>query len=359
MKKQERIVIIIMVYISMLFSVLTINAYAENENNIIKETNTTNTTNTENIENTINETSITNTSNTTNTASEDNSTEIVKEEKKSSNANLSNLGIKPYDFTGFRYGTTNYEVEVPLDVKEVEIYAEVQDSKATLTGTGNKKLEIGENKAEVTVTAEDGTKKTYTINIIRKEMQEKTVDTQNSDGLSELKISNVSLSPEFKTYIYEYTANYIGKDTKLQIEAKPTDENYIVEIIGNNNLIEGENIITILVSEENEDNVAIYQVIVNKSLVDVKAQKNTLIIIGIILAIIIVGSIVFVVIKRRKNRDYTNKYSEVYIYEKNDEEEDYNEELPKALRENKTKRKSTQHDYSEKIERRNKGKRYR
>ena len=41
-----------------------------------------------------------------------------KPAEKSSNANLANLGIRPHDFTGFKYGTTSYEVEVPEDTEK-------------------------------------------------------------------------------------------------------------------------------------------------------------------------------------------------------------------------------------------------
>ena len=44
-------------------------------------------------------------------------------EEESSNANLSNLGIRPNDFSGFKPGTTTYNVTVPEDVESVEVYA--------------------------------------------------------------------------------------------------------------------------------------------------------------------------------------------------------------------------------------------
>ena len=78
-------------------------------------------------------------------------------EKKSSNANLSNLGIKPNDFSGFKPSVTSYNVTVSNDVETVNVYANKQDSKATISGTGNKNLKEGKNTITVTVTAEDGT----------------------------------------------------------------------------------------------------------------------------------------------------------------------------------------------------------
>lgn len=321
---------IIILMTSILFGLLTIPNYAANETSNTNNTNTQTSTNTGTSKNT-------STSNTTTT--------------KSSNANLSDLGITPHDFTGFRYGTTYYEVSVPESTATVEVYAKAKDTKATVTGTGKKKLEEGENKVEVVVTAEDGTKKTYTINIIRGAKEDKDANEENSNGLSELKINDLALSPEFKTNVYEYTVKYIGEDTKLNIEANPTDEDYIVEVVGNNDLQEGENIITILVSESNGDNVATYQVTVNKSLVDEEAiareeaeRKETQqkIIIGVVGGVILIAIIVLIIVRHKRNKNLAEEFSGAYFYDKHNDDEDEkeedgrNEEVPRALKKKKS-----------------------
>lgn len=240
--------------------------------------------------------------------------------QKSSNANLSNLGIKPNDFSGFKAATTTYNVTVPVDVEEVEVYATAQDSKAKVSGTGKKQLEKGQNTATVTVTAEDGTKKTYTINITRKEDSEENEEETNTEeiqaeGLSELKIGDLKLSPNFETNVYEYTVKYIGEDTKLDINAIATNPEYIVEITGNEDLKEGENIVTILVSDADGNNVATYQVNVNKSLVDEEAikqekeERQRNIIIGSIVAVIVLAIIIFLIIRHKRNKDWEEEYN--------------------------------------------------
>lgn len=326
---------IIILMTSILFGLLTIPNYAANETSNTNNTNTQTSTNTEASKNT-------STSNTTTT--------------KSSNANLSDLGITPHDFTGFKYGTTYYEVSVPENTATVEVYAKAQDTKATVTGTGKKTLEKGENKVEVVVTAEDGTKKTYTINIIRGEKEDKDtnevdVNVENGNGLSELKINDLALSPEFKTNVYEYTVKYIGEDTKLNIEANSTDEDYVVEVIGNNDLQEGENIITILVSESNGDNVATYQVTVNKSLVDGEAiareeaerkEMQQKIIIGVVGGVILITIIVLIIVRHKRNKNLAEEFSGAYFYDNHNDDEDEkeedgrNEEVPRALKKKKS-----------------------
>lgn len=276
----------------------------------------------------------------------------------SSNANLINLGIRPHDFSGFRSGTTSYSVTVPADTESVEVYAEAQDSNATISGTGTVNLQEGENTIEVVVTAENGTTKTYTIVITRETAEDTEENTEivEGEGLVSLSIQNLELSPKFETNVYEYTVKYIGEDTALQIEANPTNEEYQVEIVGNEELKEGENLITILVSDSDGNNVATYQITVNKSLVDEEAlareqaeqeQRQRMIIGAVIAVVVVIAIIVFVIIRRRRNRAFAEEYSGVPFYGMNKDDndnkddmkiDDYGEnfeEKPKALRKKK------------------------
>ncbi len=278
--------------------------------------------------------------------------------KKSNNANLSNLGIRPNDFSGFKAGTTTYNVTVPENIETIEVYAKAQDSKSKISGTGKKKLQKGKNTASITVTAEDGTKKTYTINITRKEQEEEKEDREDRedeeqkdeektdeqkkevDGLAKLEIENVSLSPDFQSNIYEYTVKYIGEDTKLNIDAQSTKEEYTVEVIGNEELKEGENIITILVSDAQSNNIATYQITVNKSLVDEETikqeqedkekdenKKKIIIYGGIAIGVFIIVIIIFI-IWRKRNRKWEEEYGvPFYNNNQNNQLEDFDENM--------------------------------
>ena len=319
--------------------------------------NTTNSSNTStNSKTNSSSNSISNKTNKTNTSSNTTSGSSTK----SSDASLSDLGIKPNDFKGFKSGTTSYKTTVPEDVAEIEVYAKTTSSKATVTGTGKKKLENGTNKVEVIVTAENGTKKTYTIEITREGKNEETATTAQTeettaanenigDGLSSLKIEDLKIEPDFKTNIYEYRVKYIGEKEKLDIEAKTTNSNYKVEITGNNELKEGENIITILVSDANSNNIATYQVIVNKSLVDEETlakeqeqkqkeeQKKKMMVAGGIGASLLVFIIVIIaIVKHRQNKAWAEEYSVPYSGINDDEDEflQENEEIQNTANSN-------------------------
>lgn len=261
------------------------------------------------------------------------------EPKKSNNANLSNLGITPNDFSGFKANKLSYDVEVPNDVEKVEIYAKKGHDKQTITGNGIKKLEVGKNTAVVTVVAEDGTtKKEYTLNITRLEAKEDEPEENNTDeeevfGLQKLEIEGIQLNPEFKTDLYEYKINLREDKEKLDIKTVATTKDVNIQVSGNENLKEGENTITILVENTDTKKVVTYQITVNKVLpieqvTQTKSNKliDKQVLILVAVAIVIVVLIAVLVIKHlRQNQGV---YGQVPFSGLNeDEDEDfYNDE---------------------------------
>lgn len=271
----------------------------------------------------------------------------TKTKAKSSNANLSNLGMNPNDFTGFSENKTSYDVTVPNNVTQAEIYATKKDSKASLTGTGIKKLQEGQNTANVIVTAEDGTTKTYTINIKRLSKNEKQDTTENLDAksssnskdleLSNLEIEGVNLEPSFESSTYKYEISIKGEQSNLDIKASTNNTSDKVEIIGNENLQNGQNIITILVTNSKSDEVATYQIYVNKNVIDsntvdnefgktVKELKIKLWVFRALVVIVVLGIIMLLIIKHKKNK---KEYDE----EDDNTDNKYDKDiLPKSLR---------------------------
>lgn len=204
---------------------------------------------------------------------------VEEETSENDEARLKNLGIKPeeYDFTGFESEKTEYSVEVPNEVNEVEVYATPMNSKAQITGTGKVELKEGKNELKVEVTSINGTKKTYTIVVTRKESENSNLSVEEF-GLKTLSIEGLNLKPNFKTGIYEYTVELTEDLSSIEIQAQANNEKATVEIIGNENLQQGENIITILVQNPETNENATYQIIVNKNVVqeDIIAKTSWL-----------------------------------------------------------------------------------
>ena len=115
-------------------------------------------------------------SNSNKTSNSNSNSNSNKSDDKSANNSLSSLSIDNYDISPkFSKNTTKYSVSVPNDVKKVKINAKADDSKASVSGTGEKSLKEGTNKFEIVVKAENGNKKTYVVNVIVKEQNPLTV----------------------------------------------------------------------------------------------------------------------------------------------------------------------------------------
>ena len=69
-----------------------------------------------------------------------------------------------------------YTVKVPSSVEEITINATKEDSTANIVGTGKFKVSEGENKFDIVVTSQKGTKKTYTIKVTV--LDEKPIDVK-------------------------------------------------------------------------------------------------------------------------------------------------------------------------------------
>ena len=254
---------------------------------------------------------------------------------KSSNANLSNLGIRPNDFSGFRASNTNYNVSVPYDVSSIEVYAHKGDSTQTISGTGKKSLNEGSNLFEVKVTAEDGTVKVYKITVVRLAKEsEPTPDVENSPAtkvaLNSLEIKDATINEPFNPETLEYTAN-VGADVeKIEITAVANILDAKVEIQGADNLKEGENIVKVIITSADGEDVKEYTIKVTKAVSEVIAEteetnnevsvvagitdnnnnppmdKKTIILLSV-LGIAIIGVAILTIILFVKNRKENNK----------------------------------------------------
>lgn len=189
---------------------------------------------------------------------------------KSSDATLKMLGVNPskYDFSGFSKNKTTYNVKVPSDVNSLSVYATTSSSKAKYSVSGNTNLKGGTNLIKVTVTAEDGTKKTYTIRVT-KEVDEEEVTPNKIDeedenegkeenqensgiGLSSLEISGYELNQEFNTNVYNYyvvignlkfsstdelkelvkaATNFEDAKTEISVNEGTEDDDFVYEVL--------------------------------------------------------------------------------------------------------------------------------
>lgn len=213
------------------------------------------------------------------------------EESKSENANLRIIKIENME-PEFDKDTTEYYLTVDLNTEKIniEIYTDSEKAKAVIYG--NENLKEGKNKIEIVVTAEAGNQKTYYIYVTK-------IDNAKmaNANLQTLEIEGTSLSPKFKKNIYSYNVTIDKNTKKLNILTKPENEKSKIEIIGNSNLKDGENIIKIIVTAEDGTTTRTYKINAYTSLNDIQVQeenkKPAIIILGILgITILVIGIIV-------------------------------------------------------------------
>ncbi len=95
----------------------------------------------------------------------------VVDKQLPNNANLSSLSLSTGALSpNFTAARTNYTASVPYETDKITLYAKTSDAKAKVAISSNPtNLNVGANTVKVTVTAQDGSQKIYTVVITRRE----------------------------------------------------------------------------------------------------------------------------------------------------------------------------------------------
>lgn len=161
---------------------------------------------------------------------------VTFEVAKSSNNDLSEITIDGDPIPGFNPDTTTYTVDVPSDKESVNVGATLADDRSDVDGTGNKPLNYGENEVTITVTAEDGTEKEYTVTINRAKKTNADLADLKADGVT---VANFHSGDPDGT---EYDLGDVASNkTTVDITATPADTDATVTGTGVKNLAVGDN----------------------------------------------------------------------------------------------------------------------
>ena len=171
---------------------------------------------------------------------------LIVTREKSDVALLSNLTVTNGSFLpSFSSNVFEYEVTVPVDVTEFNVTAtKLEPNSKVTSGEGHYNISTSEKQIEVTVVSEDGTKSnTYILNIKR---------TKSSiNTLSDITVSEGTLTPEFNSNITSYTVNVDGNISSIDVSATLTDSRAtIISGTGIHSLNVGDNNIVIRVESE-------------------------------------------------------------------------------------------------------------
>ena len=88
---------------------------------------------------------------------------------------------------------TSYSVIVPYSVSGITISAEAIASTTSVSGTGNKSLNVGTNLFQITTKAQNGSVRTYTINVVR-QAEGSQGGTDNQDSAPRVESTNYNVN---------------------------------------------------------------------------------------------------------------------------------------------------------------------
>lgn len=268
----------------------------------------------------------------TTTKPEEKKEEEKKEEEKSTNKALKELIVDNYELTpNFDPQTTKYSLTLKDSDEKLNIKATPEDEKATVDITGNGDFKVGNNIVKITVTAEDGTARIYTI----------TVSKTNEDGvldmlkLSKLQISNATLEPSFDPEITNYVI-IVEDPSTIKTEnvfATAEDENVEITVAENEQSENGEKVITIMLEDKKGSKTGVYQITVKKpvntaaSTLKNNTDNSIYFILGGIIGILLILIIIIIIVLKKTG----NKEDEEDIKNKDELSDNYDYSLKGAI----------------------------
>ena len=200
---------------------------------------------------------------------------------KDSNAFLKNLTIKGYNINFYKEQLT-YEIVIDKSVNKVDVEYETESDKAIANVRNNDPISII-NPIIITVTAEDGSIKDYTINLTYKALS-------NNINVKNLTIENYDIDFDNNKQNYDVVVNQDTKSLNFNIELE--DENAKYEIQDNNDLVNG-SVVKIRVIAENLTETTYNFNIIKETTTLPKKKNNFFTILLIFLILGIIGVVVF------------------------------------------------------------------
>ncbi len=260
----------------------------------------------------------------------------IQEESNQTNPSSANLKVLRLNQEGispqFQKEVKQYYIVVNHFVENLDVTAISENEKASVTITGNKNLQLGKNTITIHVVSEDGTKEeNYQIFVTKTQ----NIEAANTN-LETLAIQEAMLYPSFDNNTLNYEANIPFTTEKINLLAIAQNPNAKVEIQGNGAMQVGDNVVKVVVTATDGITNKIYEIVVHRRNEEeqtqyeeetkVEAEKLSTIleeqeanskkeeiqeeqkenakwwILGVIVAIALIGGILYIV-RKRKNID--------------------------------------------------------
>lgn len=166
------------------------------------------------------------------------SSKVNAPENKNPNSYLKSIMINDKVIDGFAYDKLNYGLDAPDNGDSVVISATSINSKASIQGIGNIKLDTGSNTITIKVTAENGNVTNYTLVINKKEKMD-NIEVPNDNEITNIVIDNTNLVFDKDTLEYNIETEF--SNDKVVVKYYIGSEEKVNEI----ELIIGKNIVTV------------------------------------------------------------------------------------------------------------------
>lgn len=169
----------------------------------------------------------------------------------SGNCELASLTVSNAEiFPAFSGGTTSYTANVPFSVSKLDVKAAAADGKAKVSISSPTLIPDGTANVTVTVTAESGAKKTYTIRAHREKDPNYVPSGNNS--LSGITVEGFLLSPVFQPEVTQYVVWLPFETESVKVSGRAADGKASVQVTGGERLAAGQdNPVKVICTAEN------------------------------------------------------------------------------------------------------------
>ena len=175
---------------------------------------------------------------------------VTKNDYRSSNNDLKSLTIEGYELM-FDKERLTYTLIVDNIVTAVNVAALAADEKASVTGTGTKTLKIYSNLINIVVTAENTARKTYTVNVVRRDAAGIAGDLSRDNKLKSLTITDYPF--EFNPETLEYSIDVENWIESIDLIVELNDPKATFTISNHSELIIGPNEVLVKVYSESAE----------------------------------------------------------------------------------------------------------
>ncbi len=182
----------------------------------------------------------------------------------SGNNQLASLTVGNGDILpAFNPDVTDYTVKVPFGISKLEITAGTADSKAGVQINQPNLVPGGTTQVTVTVTAENGSVKTYTLAVTR-EADPNYVPSANNE-LGGISVEGFLLSPIFKSEQTEYVVWLPYETDRITVSGVAADSKASVEVVGGTQLAAGQDNVVQVICTAEDGTQKVYTVIAKRA----------------------------------------------------------------------------------------------